>query len=385
MMGLTPPPSVIPYIRANSAYIDTGITPDQTTRVIVWARNFNPGTFVWLFGSRVAYQNAAFNISLPDGASTGSIRIGFNNTNTDAADKFSLLSNYHKYELDGNVLKVDNTVVATATSETFSNQYNIHLFGMNNAGNHVAAGLPIDICACKIYKGGNLVRNFIPVNTPSVGFYDSVSETVFTNAGNDSFTYGTFDMVGYTPLQYVECQSTHIDTGILGTYSLPIVVKFQPNSSNTGFKFLLGSRTSSSSGRCDFMIGNSTTTNASFYFDYHTASNIIYNSTSQTGNVLVWIKKNNTSTIYKSGTRLGTITGATTQSFATAYNIYIGALNNAGTAASAFCGRIYHVGMGSSANFVPAKQGNEVGMYDTYHDVFYKSISSTPFVAGPEL
>lgn len=44
--GGGPSPTIqTPYLRNSEtgAYIDTGITPDNTTRVITWARNFNPG------------------------------------------------------------------------------------------------------------------------------------------------------------------------------------------------------------------------------------------------------------------------------------------------------------------------------------------------------
>lgn len=379
--------TIIPYVRGNSAYIDTGITPDQTTKVVVWARNFNQSTgSVWLFGSRIANQNSSFTVSTVSAASTGTIRVGYANANYDASDKFSLMSNYHKYELDGNVFKVDDTVVTTATSAAFSNQYSIYLFGMNNAGSHISAGLPIDICKVVIWKNGTLVRYMTPVESPSVGFYDSVSGTTFTNAGGGSLTYGTFDMAGYTPLQYVECQSTaYIDTGLKGSYSLPFIVKFQPSSANTGFRFLLGGRTSTTSERCDFQIGDSTTANKGYYFDYQTATNTVYNTASQTGNDLVWIKSNNTSTLYKAGTQLGTVTGATGDSFTTTYNMYIGALNNAGTASGGFRGRIYYVGMGSSGNFVPMEHNGVAGFYDTYNDVFYSSLSNNEFVSGPTI
>ena len=386
----TPPtPSAIPYVRGGvgGSYIDTGITPDNTVKVIVWARNLNPGvSTMWLFGSRNANVDKSFTVSVQSGTLTGGIRIGFGDANFDVADKFTLLSNYHKYELDGNVFKVDDTVVTTATSATFSNSHNIHLFGINNGGSHASPAQPIDICAAQIYKGGVLVRDYTPVDSPSVGFYDAVSETVFTNAGNDSFTYGSFDMTGYTPLEYVECTATaYFDTGIYGSYNLPIVTKFRPGGTTPAFRNLLGARTSSSSGRCEFQIGNSTDLNKTFAFNYQTASNMVYQSASQTGNDLVWTKSNNVSTLYKNGSQLGTKTGATGTSFTTSYTMYIGAMNNAGSVVNGFLGRLYFIGFGASANYVPMSYNGVAGFYDTYNDTFHASASANPFVAGTTL
>ena len=44
----------------------------------------------------------------------------------------------------------------------------------------------------KLWSGGNLVRNFIPVKNSSnvVGMYDTVTGTFFTNAGTGDFTPG---------------------------------------------------------------------------------------------------------------------------------------------------------------------------------------------------
>ena len=64
--------SGIPYIRGGSAgeYIDTGITADNTVKVIVWARNLLP-TAGFLFGSRAAETQNTFGIAAYGGANTG--------------------------------------------------------------------------------------------------------------------------------------------------------------------------------------------------------------------------------------------------------------------------------------------------------------------------
>lgn len=381
--------SAVPYIRGGTggAYIDTGITPDRTTKVIVWARNFNPATRSnWLFGSRVANQNAAFTLSTVSDEKTGVIRVGYANTNYDTNDKFSLLSNYHKYELDGNVFKVDGTVVTTATSANFSNQHNIYLFGLNNGGSYAGCITPVDICKVEIWKGGNLVRYMTPTNSPAVGLYDSISGAVFTCAGSGTLSYGTFDMTGFTPLEYVECTaSAHFDTGIYGTYSRPIIAKFRPGGSTPSYRNLFGARTGASAGRCDFQIGDTTTLNKTYYFYFNTGANKVYDSAAQTGNDLVFVKSNNVFSLYKNEAQLGTVIGAYDSSFTTSYTMFVCAMNNAGGAVNGFLGRLYFIGFGASRNYVPMSYNGVAGFYDTYNDTFHTSASANPFVAGPTL
>lgn len=382
----TPPtPTYIPYIRGggNGSYIDTGITADDTTRVVVWARNFNVGSG-WLFGSRISSGQSSFGLGsfVTKG---GCWQFDFNSINL-FYDIYPYSSHYKCYELSSDGLKVDGVTVQSVTSSTFSSGVNIHLFGMNTNGTH-SSSWSVDIIACKIYKNGVLVRDYTATETPSVGLYDAVSDTVFTNAGGGSFTYGTFNPGAYTPLEYVECSgASHINTGINGTYSLPIVAKFQPRSDAPRFGAVLGSRTSSSAGMCYFQVGNTTTADVEFNFNFNNAMRAMWTAgSSQTGHNFVVVKNNNTATIYENHASKGDTTVTAASTFSTTYPMYIGAFNNAGTAANRFKGYLHFVGFGSSANFVPAKVNGVAGLYDTIADVFHGSETSTPFVAGPEL
>lgn len=379
----------IPYIRggADGSYIDTGITPDSTTQVIVWARNINAnGSYEWLLGSRVSGTSSGLTFSAPGGAQTGLFQIQFAGTSILSGDAFRYLGGYHKYDITAAKLIIDDEVVITGTSVSFSNSLNIHLFGMNNNGSHVNAGTSFDICACKIYKNNVLVRDFTAVNSTVVGLYDSVSQSLFTNVGSGSFTFGKFNENAYTPLEYIECNGqSYFNTGLYGTYSLPIVIKFSPNGGKE-FHFLLGARTTSSSEKLMFRIGDSTTANNNFAFGYTTQDLILYTGQSQSNEKLIWTKINNVSRLYKNASQLGDQgTGNTWSAFTTSYPLFVGSLNNAGSSVAGFLGKIYYAGFGLSANFVPAKVNDVTGMYDTYNDVFYPSISGTNFVAGPEL
>lgn len=379
----------IPYIRggADGSYIDTGITADNTVKVVIWARNWGVGASQ-MFGCREGATQNTFLIAnyFVDGSNTGSINLCYAQSNaTYVKDQFHNLGGYHKYEYYGGTLKVDDVVVGTAPSGVFSNSLNIHIFGFNNNGSHIVCNNPFDVCKAEIWKSDALVRRFTAVNTPSVGLYDSVSGTLFTNAGSGAFSYGTFDLSEYTPLQYVECSDTsYIDTGILGTNVLPIAVKFRPSGA-AAFRFLLGARTSSSSGRLEFRIGDATTPNKVYTFCYNSGDYLIYNVASQTGNDLVWTKTNNISRLNNSQEKLGSDATGPTGTFSTTYPLFVGALNSAGNGIAGFLGRIYYAGFGGSGNFVPMLHNGVAGLYEMYSDTFHPSLSANPFVAGPSL
>ncbi len=72
------------------------------------------------------------------------------------------------------------------SAATFTGGSTIAIFGWNkNNGtiDAVAGTTSLKLKSCKIYQGGNLVRNFIPVRVGTEGFlYDKVSREFFGNA-----------------------------------------------------------------------------------------------------------------------------------------------------------------------------------------------------------
>lgn len=389
--GPTPPPpaTTVSYLRggADGSYIDTGITADNTVKVIVWARNWLPYSD-GLFGSRTSAGADEFVISATSGADVDRARIRFGTSNTAYVDNAitEVYSHYHKYEYSEGVFKVDDVVKATASVQTFNNNLNIHLFGINTGGTHGSMNFPADICACKIYKNDVLVRDFTAVNSPSVGLYDDVSGTTFTNAGSGSFTYGTFDQSAYTALDYISCSGEqYFDTGIYGTYSMPFVCKCMPTSGAV-FHELWGYRSSSSC--CAVGFGNQNYANARVYWRFGTNDTTTFpydgGSTSQTNSELTIVKSEATVSVYKNNESIGSAqkTGVSS-SFQTVGTLYVGTINGSGN--PSLIGRIYYCGFGASCNYVPAKVNNVAGMYDTYNDVFYPSATGTDFVAGNEL
>ena len=390
--------SIIPFIRggADGSYIDTGITPDQTTRVIVLARNFNQGVDNnWLFGARPSSGDAHIDVVAGRYGHTGGLAGMFGSSATWHDNAWPYFSHYHKYELSADGFFVDDTqLTSPSSSGAFSLSENIHLFGYNAGGTNSGSLLPVDICACKIYKNDVLVRDYTPVTSSSVvGFYDAVSGTVFTNAGSGSFTYGTFNQNAYTPLEYITTSgASALITPAIGSYSLPIVTMFHPTGTNAAWFMPLGAR-SQDTKRCDIITGNTTYSNARLYSLLGDGEDATAMYTSRTAGAtrkdLVVVKKDNTFTAYYNNAAFGSsATFNVSTSYSTGARIGIGAqfLDYPGNPqyGAYFVGNIYYVGLGDY-NLVPAKVGGVAGMYDTYNDTFYPSTTSTPFTAGPEI
>ena len=403
LLGGSPTPPTPPspvtgaYIRNVDlgAYIDTGIAPDSTTKVIVWARNWNPSGGA-LFGSNDS-SSSAFGLSaVRNSNNDGKIYLLYGTTGSPYVflnDGFTKLSNYHKYEYYQGTLYIDDVQMATASGSFVSNQHSIHLFGQYSysVDGHSNSFKPIDICAAQIYKGGVLVRDFYAVNTPSVGLYDSATNTLFTNAGSGSFTYGVFDVNAYTPLDYITTSgNSYFLTDVVGTYSLPIVVKFMATGTTKSWFDVIGGRDASN--KCQIFTGNTSYSNARLYGILGTASASAIYSSNTTGAVrnkeIVAIKSNNKfSAIYNNAAFGNTITYNVASTYSTGVQLGVGATWYENTSAwgNKFIGKIYYVGFGSQCNLVPAKVNGVAGMYDTYNDVFYSSTSGTDFTAGNEL
>lgn len=391
---------IIPYIRGggNGSYIDTGITPDNTTKIIVWARNFNPGNDTnWLFGVSPASNDVFFDVVAGRYTRTGTIGAFYGTTNTGAQWSeyaWPYFSHYHKYELSADGLYVDDAQVVAGSSDSFSMSENIHLFGYNAGGTNSGSLLPIDICACKIYKNGVLVRDYTPVNSSTVvGLYDAVSGTVFTNAGSGSFTYGTFNTNAYTPLEYIATSgSSYFLAPAIGSYSLPIVTKFRPTATNASWFSPIGGRDNGNyDNRCEIFTGNTTYSNARLYSVLGSGDSTTMYTSTTAGAVrnkdIIVVKSNNTFTAYYNNAAFGSAaTFNVGASYSTGVPLAIGATwqVNISACTSYFVGNIYYVGLGAY-NLVPAKVGGVAGMYDTYNKIFYQSTTSTPFTAGPEI
>lgn len=395
--GSSPSPSqMVSYIRGgNGSYIDTGIKPDNTTRVVVWARNFNPGGagYTWLFGCRTSYDTSGmFGVALAANDISGKALCANGGSAYSSVGFFNYVSNYHKYELNSNGLYVDDTQVYALSAATFSGGQNIYLYNDNDGGTPEETSLmPIDIAACKIYKNDVLVRDYTPVNSPSVGMYDAVSSTVFTNAGSGSFTYASFNPNAYTPLEYITANgSSYFMTDVIGNYSLSCVTKFKPTGTSNSYFDIFGVRDATN--RCQFFVGNESYSCSRLSANLGTSvSTSDFYSSNTAGYVrnkeFVAIKTNNSFSAYYNNSQVGnTYTSSAGSSFTTNGYVCVCAsyYMHQQSYEHGFVGNIYYISLNNN-NYVPAKVGGVAGMYDTYNDIFKPSITETAFTAGPEL
>ena len=112
-------------------------------------------------------------------------------------------------------------ITRTLPANTFSNPLPIYIFSCNGLGSY--GTISGRVYSVKISNNTNIVRDMVPVRRDSdgtVGMYDTVSNTFFTNAGSGSFTAGPVAGLpkGYTQLEYLESNGTQcINTGVILT------------------------------------------------------------------------------------------------------------------------------------------------------------------------
>ena len=144
-----------------------------------------------LFGGRNAYNNKQMNLYFD--APRKGITWGFGN----GAKVISATINTGNYSINNTTtpyIVVVNGTSITAGNYTFTSDYNVFLFLLNNSDIKVQPGdtAILRIYSAKFYSSGTLVRDYIPVRKDGVGYlYDKVSGTLFGNANSSgAFTYG---------------------------------------------------------------------------------------------------------------------------------------------------------------------------------------------------
>ena len=227
---------------------------------------------------------------------------------------------------------------------------------------------------------GTLVRDMIPARRESdgvLGMYDLANGQFYTNAGTGTFTAGPVVLpAGYTTLQYIQSSGAqYIDTGFITNQNTSVEMQAQLSSS----------------------------TNARFFASYGANSSTPYygvgfsttgkwvNQTKSSNQVTSVSSDSNVHTIYKNKYKLfldGTqIDDTGSGDFTSTNSLYLLAAHIGEATNFLSPGKLYYAKIWDDntlvRNFVPAQQGNTVGMYDTVNGVFYSSSSSTAFTAGP--
>ena len=216
----------------NHAYINTGVSCEDMSKLTVIMEckrvdenvplhNVNVG-YAYLFGS--ASNLGAYYMRFNNQTQYGNNLTGVNTYEAQAgyyteplvltearAIGWSENSGIYAIERPGYSSAVF-TYTNTMQSEAAQMPYPLYLFAINNAGRYYGGLAGIGIYGCKIYYGGTLIRDFIPVQyydkikdkvAPSNCLYDKISETFFEDAtGQNSFNVIDDDRYTDTNLEH---------------------------------------------------------------------------------------------------------------------------------------------------------------------------------------
>lgn len=188
----------VEYIENTSnAYIDTLIKGSNKISIqlkYIFKKNSESTNSGFIFGSRVSNNERQYGII---NSYTSQFRFGNNASLTDYitdTDILVTLDNTEKHN-ELKILDSSNNLLhtLTTTNNTFSNNYNLYIFGINNKGSLIAFNSTTKLYSCKIYENGDLVRDFIPMYQKSkdlYGLWDRVTEEFYTSPNGVKFTGG---------------------------------------------------------------------------------------------------------------------------------------------------------------------------------------------------
>ena len=242
----------VEYIEnTGSSYIDTLYKPNSNTKVETKIKmKETTSAFKWLFLSRnqtVAGDGYGFGAG-----SGGVITSEYNNRQTETGKLIS--GTTYTIVKDKNVCRYNDKVLTNPTS-TFTVNYNMPIFGLNDAGTMVSGVYPLaELYYFRIYDNNELIRDFIPAidQNNNAYLFDKISHTYFENAGSGSFSYGEkvykrrlrltsepWYTKKYDLLTYLEATGTQwINTDLKGNLNTKIEAKVysqKASSSDSGY------------------------------------------------------------------------------------------------------------------------------------------------------
>ena len=164
-------------------YIDSGVKGDSDVRVTAdfEITAFDSGT-TFVFGAQ-GTNSIRYTLGM---TSAGAFRSDFGTAMTSGSA--ASLNTRYAADKNGNVCTVGGQTLTSAAA-TFTGTTNIYLFGRSYSSISCSK---IKMYRCKMYKAGALVRDFIPARNSSgtLGLYDTVNGTFYTNAGTGTFVAG---------------------------------------------------------------------------------------------------------------------------------------------------------------------------------------------------
>lgn len=178
----------------NKQYIDTGVVPNNNTRVIC-EYFFRSGiSRVFVFGARSANKVASFLHRGTSGArstadyGTGQVNFGAVSANV----RYTIDANKNAWTLTD---EQQQSIVRTFVAQTFVANCTLTLFALNSGGSTVNLRDPSAIVSVKIYDNDVLVRDFRPavrIADGVAGMHDVVNDVFYPSANGVNFLYGNF-------------------------------------------------------------------------------------------------------------------------------------------------------------------------------------------------
>lgn len=383
-------PSVLPdgyteltYIQSSGTqYIDTGIKPNQNTRVIIDLKILDTQTSEGHICSvsESSYYSLLFDPTDEKWYQTryGSSILQMFPATLNSRDRV-LIDKNKRYTTIG------TTVIDSGFYE-FQLNNTLPLLCHKSSSGALSLFLSAQIYSCMIYDGDTLVRNFIPARfeeEESLGLYDTVNGQFYLNAGTGSFTTGDVEPGllpdGYTQKEYIQSSGTqYIDTLFKPNQNTRVVCDFELLESGKAYG-VFGARIGYGNTSYDlFAFGMNAET--SFQDDYGTSNNAHTNS--QT-NILYHADKN------KNVTSLGNVSYTFSMStFQLNYTMYLFGVNTSGSPNNQLGSlRIYSCKIYDNGtlirDFVPCiNPSGTVGLYDVAGKAFYANAGTGTFTAG---
>lgn len=170
-----------------TAYIDTGIIPIDTPRIVI---NLMMSGFADtdVFGFSSNTIPSFIGDVYPEGGKQYFRYYRYYSTESVGTSLLSSAEydNWAEWDL-GYICKCNGITLDTLTRQSFaSNTQTLYLF----KGRTISSSL-VRVGATQIYDGDTLMRDFIPVRVGQVGYmYDKVSKQLFANVGSGAFVFG---------------------------------------------------------------------------------------------------------------------------------------------------------------------------------------------------
>ena len=178
----------VEYVESSgSQYVNTGIEPKTTTRVVCeFQYTVVNGSAQCGWGSTGSKESFFFGV-----ASDNTFKVSVSGNFTTSPTGVAADTGRHTFDLSTSALKLDGTAFANASTSPFSNAASgntLYLFALHAGWSpNIVNYASMRIFSCQIYDGDTLVRDFVPAvrgSDDKAGLYDLVSESFFGATGD---------------------------------------------------------------------------------------------------------------------------------------------------------------------------------------------------------